>query len=209
MNGLPFAPISLALLFPLLLFAGACDSGGAEEKNVDNEFTFEIASASSSSIESERAAVQDTTISGFAFFFADQIPETGQGAFAIYLNDSNSFSRENASRGLFGWLTGGSERPGTGSYSLKGDASFDDPDFTGTLWEDFEGGLQGGALYAIESGTLTLDSSSEARVAGTIEATATATALSDTGTTKELVTISGSFTAEDVEVFIPLANPNP
>lgn len=190
----------------MLLFMAACDSGGSGGEEVNNEFTLDVTPTSSSSNAQVRA-IEDKTLNGFSFFFDAENPETGQQAFAIYLSNSESFSRQSATQGLFGWIARGSDRPGSGTYSLKSGADFSGSAFAGVLWESFGGGGQSAPFYVIESGTLTLDASSDDRVAGSIDATATAFSFTSSGATQESVTLSGSFTAKGVDEFVSLSSP--
>lgn len=191
-------------LLPLALLLQGCDSGGASA-DINNEFTLAIEPASSNATASEAAS--QATVSGFSFFYDAENPETGEQAFGIYLSNSQSFSSESASQGLFGFVARASGRPGTGTYDFaNGDSGLGASQFVGFLYENIAN-IQSAPFYVIESGTLTLEASSGSKVSGSIDATATAYTFTNSGMTQETVTITGSFTAKDVETFVSFATP--
>ena len=92
---IPLRVLCIAL-FPFL-FATACDSGGSND-SVDNQFSLTIEPTSSSGTTVE----QQEEVSGFSFFVDAEDTETEEEAFAIYMDNEESFSTESASQGLFG-----------------------------------------------------------------------------------------------------------
>lgn len=189
----------------LLIPLSACDSGGAGE-DVNNEFTLTIEPTSSSTSSAALDASQDE-INGFSFFFDAENPETGEQAFGIYLNDAESFSKRDATQGLFGFIARSSSRPEAGTYSFtSGEGGIGTSQFTGFLYEDFTN-VQSEPFYVIESGTLTLDASSSSRVSGSIDATGTEYIFTGSAYEQQTVQITGHFTAEDVETFVPFNTP--
>jgi len=183
---------------------GACDSGGSNGGDVDNEFSLSVTPVSSGS---SAELAQSKTLNGFSFFYDAENPQTGEQAFAVYFNDAESFSSQNAQSGLFGIVGRASSRPGTGTYQLAQGSGLTDSDFVGVLWENIEEYQQGAPLYVLESGTLTLDQSSSSTVSGSIDAQATELTFTNSGVTQQTVEIDGQFTAEDVESFVPLSGP--
>lgn len=184
----------------------ACDSGGSSAE-VDNEFNLNIEPTGSSAsavanVESARKAVN-----GFSFFFDAEHPETGEQAFGIYFNDGQSFSADGATQGLFGFVARLSTRPSTGTYTFaSGNTGVQSSQFVGFLYEDFSN-IQSSPFYVIESGTLTLDTSTDERVAGSIDATGTSFTFANGSLEQETVNITGSFTAKSVDVFAGFGTP--
>lgn len=186
----------LLLLVPLT----ACDSGG--EQDINNEFSFTVQSLSPNS-KTEAAALQTQEISGFSFFFDAENPMTSTQTFSIYLHGSESFSRQDATQGLFGFFARASERPEAGSYDFSNpDSILSTSRFHGILYEDFAD-PQNAPFYVINSGNLTIESSSSNRITGSIEVSGTSFA----GDSQEAVSITGTFTAESVDTFVPLNTP--
>ena len=188
-------------LFPFL-FVTACDSGGSND-SVDNQFSLTIEPASSSGTIVE--AVQKE-LNGFSFFYEGENPNTGEKAFGIYLSDNESFSKQNATDGLFGWVARSSDQPDSGSYSFTMQPDPGDNNFVGFFYEDFAN-FQNEPWHVIESGTIQINESSGNKVSGSIEATGTTYTPTDGGVTEEPVTITGSFTAKDVETFVAFNSP--
>lgn len=202
MHSRPVYSISLALL-PLLFLFAACDSGGSNT-DVNNEFTLTIEPTSSSATTPE--AVSQATVNGFSFFYDAEHPETEEQAFGIYLSNDQSFSAQSSNQGLFGFVARASSRPGTGTYDFSNGETLQDSQFIGFLYEDI-GNPQGSPFYVIDGGSLTLNESSNSKVSGSIEATGTAYSYSGSELTQEPVTVTGSFTAKDVETFVPFSTP--
>lgn len=194
--------ICIALL-PLLFLFVACDSGGSSgEDDIDNQFTFTIEPASSSGTTVE----QQQEVSGFSFFVEAEDSEMEEEVFAVYLDDGESFSAESASQGLFGWIALDASQPGTGEYNFNSDGQVTANEFGAVLWEDVQN-PQVAPFYVVEGGTLTISESSDDKVAGSIDATGTKVTITTSGSSEEPVTITGSFTAEDIETFVELSNP--
>jgi len=198
--------LSALLLFLLSLAIGlsACDSGGAEEDEVDNQFSFTIEPTSSGSATVE----QEEELNGHSFFVEAEDSETGEEVFAIYLNDEDSFSDESATQGLFGWIGRDASRPGTGEYAFNSDGETTNTRFGAIFWEDIQN-TQTAPFYIIDSGTVTLSESSDGKVSGSVDASGRKLIITSSGTAEEPVRISGSFTAEDVDTFVPLSGPTP
>jgi len=192
----------LVALLPLFLVLSACDSGGSNGGAIDNEFTLTIEPSSSSS-SSAAAKVQQEEINGFSFFYDAENPETDEQAFGIYLSDAESFSKQEATDGLFGFIARDGSRPAPDTYTF-GDlrADSEQSGFVGVLYRDFTN-FQSAPFYLIESGTLTIKASSDDEVAGSIEASGTKITPTGSSFEEEPVTITGSFSAKDVETFVP------
>lgn len=199
---------SLSLLFtlallPLVLVLSACDSGGSNDNAVNNEFTMTIEPESNSS--SAAVEAQQEEVSGFSFAVEGENPETGQQAFGIYLSGEESFSEQSATDGLFGFLARSSGQPSAGSYSFTDDPSgIDEEDFVGVLYRDFDN-FQSAPFYVIESGTVTLETSSEDEVTGSVEASGTKFTFTESTLEQEPVSITGEFSAKNVETFVPFS----
>lgn len=196
----------LAALLPLCFAFVACDSSGSSGGDINNEFSLTIDPVSSGN-SVEVAQSQPRSLNGFSFFYDAENPQTGEQAFAIYLNDAESFSSRNAQSGLFGIIGRASSRPGTGTYQLARGSDLLASEFTGVLWEDIENYQEGAPLYVFESGTLTLDESSGNKVAGSIDARATELRFTSSGVEEQTVSIEGQFTAKDAETFVPFSGP--
>jgi hypothetical protein len=200
---------SLSLLFaallPVLFVLSACDSGG--ESDVNNEFSLSITPVSSSSAGGSLAAAEQKDLSGFSFFVDQEDPETGEQVFGIYMSDDESFSEQNATQGLFGFVARETPRPGSGTYSFGGGGTLQSSDFAGVLYEKFGSGQQGDPVYVVLDGTLTLDESSADKVAGSIDTRAVEIVVSGTAVQRDTVRIEGSFTAKDVNTVVPFTSP--
>lgn len=195
--------VLLFALLSLVVGLSACDSGGSDEEDVDNQFTFTIEPMSSSSAATE----QEEEVSGFSFFVDAENPDTGEEVFAVYLSDEESFSEGSATQGLFGWLARNSSQPGTGTYDFHGTSEPTAAEFGGVLWEDIQN-TQTAPFYVIEGGTVTFSESTDEKIAGSIDATGRKVTITSSGATEEPVTVTGTFTAEDVDNFVPLSAPN-
>lgn len=207
-----FRLLGLALV-PLLLVFSACDSGGDEEQDTSNEFELEVSSTSSSSALSPKSD-PDTTLKGFSFFYSDTDPDTGEEVFAVYFNGDDEFSETSAQQGLYGFVVRKSSRPSTGSYqlaSVRQVDGLDKQDFVGLIYEkidaqDSETSFLSAPFHFFESGTLTLDESTDNRVSGSIDGTGTTFTIDTSGETPQYnettVQITGSFSARNVENFV-------
>lgn len=197
-------------VFCLLLFASlaiaACDSGGSSG-DVNNQFDFSIQSASTSNAEVAKLESARKQVSGFSFFFDAEHPETGEKAFGIYLSDSEAFSADGATQGLFGFLARLSARPGPGTYSFtSGSSGVQSSQFVGLLYENFSN-IQNAPFYVVESGTLTVETSTETEVSGRVDATGTSYSFVNGSVEQEAVEISGTFSAKSVETFVAFNTP--
>lgn len=188
----------------LLSTLTACDRGDTQD--INNEFSFTVASLTPNSKTASAASVSQE-ISGYSFFFDAENPTTGTQLFSIYLHGSENFSRQNATQGLFGFLARTSERPESGTYDFTNpDSTLGTSRFQAALYENFAN-PQSTPFYVISSGTLTIESSSQNRIVGSIEASGTSFSGSDSDQTQQAVTISGTFTAKSVDTFVPLDTP--
>lgn len=195
--------ILFVALLPVALVLQGCDSGGSSAE-VNNEFSLTIEPTSSSATAPE--AVSRPTLDGFSFFVDAENPETGEQAFGVYLSDNQSFSQSSATQGLFGFIARSSGRPGPGEYDFASGGSLQSSQFVGFLYEDFTN-FQSAPFYVIEDGTLNLEESSGSKVSGTINATGTMYVFSGSETSQESVTITGNFTAKDVDTFVDFSTP--
>lgn len=200
--------LCLALFFGLT----ACDSGGSNGGGVNNEFSMDVTPKSSSSGSvNAKAALRDTTISGFSFFYSGQNSD-GEDAFGLYLSGNESF--DNPQQGLFGFFARNSRRPGTGSYNLVSlEQEFDSGNFIGVLYEDFGGDFRDAPFYVPQGGTVDLNTSNDDEVSGTVTIPTAYAITFDLTTTPATVDttevrIEGSFTAKNVDNFVPLATPS-
>ena len=201
----------LALL-PFVLSLTACDSGGSndEDPEINNEFSLDVSPKEGSSGSATAKSFRDTTITGFSFFYSGQNSD-GEDTFGLYLNGNGSF--DNPQQGLFGFLARNSQRPDDGEYNLvKLKQGFDSGNFIGVLYEDFGGNFRDAPFYIPQGGTVTLNTSAEGEVRGTVTiptAYAITFDLTSTPATVDTteVSISGSFTAKNVENFVPLQTP--
>jgi len=196
---IPLRVLCIAL-FPVL-FVIACDSGGSND-SVDNQFSLTIEPTSSSGTTVE----QQEEVSGFSFFVDAEDTETEEEAFAIYMDNEESFSTESASQGLFGWIAWDASQPGTGEYNFNSDGEVTENGFAAVLWKDVQN-TQAAPFYVVEGGTLTLSESSDDKVVGSVDATGTKVTITPSGASEEPVTITGSFTAENIDTFVELSGP--
>lgn len=201
--------IFLALLLPAFFFLSACDSGGSnEEEELNNEFSFTVTPTSSSDTEAAVPKISQRDINGFSFFVdTDDIEEVDEQAFVVYFSGSDTFSQQNATQGLFGFVGRKSSQPGNGDYTLVDAYEQTDPAsaFVGFLYEDFQniGTANSLPYYIIRSGTLTVTESSDNEVSGSITANATAFTISGDQYTEERVEITGEFSAENLDSYVP------
>ena len=196
---IPLRVLCIAL-FPFL-FVTACDSGGSND-SVDNQFSLTIEPTSSSGTTVE----QQEEVSGFSFFVDAEDTETEEEAFAIYMDNEESFSTESASQGLFGWIALDASQPGTGEYNFNSDGEVTENGFAAVLWKDVQN-TQAAPFYVVEGGTFTLSESSDDKVVGSVDATGTKVTITPSGASEEPVTITGSFTAENIDTFVELSGP--
>jgi len=206
-----------AILGTLLLLLPACDSGGSseEEDDVNNEFSLTISPVPSST--ASRAVPKQThadSLEGWSFFYDtegqhSETSPTGE-LFMIYFNNTQAFEDgEAVKEGLFGVATRYSNRPSTGTYAIgeSGNEAVEEGEaFTFFISEDF-GAVESQAfpftLYRVHDGTLELTHSTDHRLKGSFEAQAQSITLDSTGTlTRDTVSVTGPFTAEDVETFV-------
>lgn len=201
-------PLSVVLLSLFLL--PACDSGGSNgETEINNEFSFTITPASSSGTVEAVPKRSQKDLSGFSFFVdTDDIEETQDQSFAIYLSGGDS--EENIAQGLFGFVARQSTQPDEGEYALADLQGTPSPsDFIGALYEDTQNisTAEGAPYYFIRSGTLDLDESNDNVVSGELTATATEYTIEGSGTdiqlTEETVEITGQFTAKNLDTYVP------
>lgn len=197
--------ILLVLLLPVFFGISACDSGGSNEEEVNHEFSFTITPTSSSSTDGAVPKISEKSLNGYSFFVdADDIEEVEEQAFVVYFSGNESLSQQNATQGLFGFVARQSSQPGTGEYTIT-DGSNGQPtssEFVGWLYENLTN-TQGSPYYFIQSGTLELTTSNDNEVSGTITGTATAYTFSSSGVTEETVDVSGSFTAKNLDSYVP------
>lgn len=201
--------ICLALL-PFFFVFVACDSGGTNGGDVNNEFSLNVTPSNEAPSSLLTKAGPDTTINGFSFFYDGQTSD-GEEVFGIYLSGTESFSAQKAQTGLFGFLARNSSRPSPGPYDVVAtNQGVESGSFIGVLYEDFGmDGFQDAPFYLPQNGTVTLDQSSTDEVAGSVDLTAYEITLTTDGTVDStLVDISGNFTAKDVEEFAPLQTPS-
>jgi hypothetical protein len=192
-------------LLPLVLFV-ACDSGGSNGVDLDNEFSFSITPVSSSG--SAVAKVSEKDLNGYSFFVdANDVDDVDDEAFVVYFSGNENFSQQNATQGLFGFVARNSGQPGTGDFDITdgADGTASSSDFVGWLYEDL-GDTQNAPYYLIQNGTLSLSTSNDDEVTGQLSGTATAYTFTSTGITTDTVEVSGSFTAEDLNTYVPFNN---
>lgn len=201
----------------LLLLLPACDSGGAseEEEDVNNQFSLTISPLNSSTAPlATPKQTHSDSLQGWSFFYdsegrhSDTSP-TGD-LFLIYFNNTEAFQDgEAVKEGLFGVATLYDNRPPTGSHPIgdAGDEAVNEGDaFTFFISENFDA-VQNQTfpftLYRVHDGTLELSHSTDHKLKGTFETQAQAITLDSTGTiTRDTVSVSGPFTAEDVETYV-------
>lgn len=153
---LPFNGL-LLLAAALILSLSACDSGGSNEEEPDvEEGRVEI------SINGDASG----TFDGYAYFFDVVDDSTGESAFGLILNNTNSANQS----GQYIWIARESSRPGTGQYDF---AAIDEensdlrPDqFIAVALSVVNDDSAMGSIYFSNGGTLTLTSSSDDKVAG-------------------------------------------
>lgn len=218
-----FSAMKRLLLLPLLCLAlvfglTACDSGGSngdDTEETNNEFSLNVTPKSSTSESATAKALRDTTIEGFSFFFSGQDSD-GDDAFAIYFNDSESFSNQNAQDGLFGFLARETLRPDEGTYDVDNpDVGLNSGSFVGVLYEDFgDDGFQDAPFYIPQgsNNSFTIDTSNEDEVSGSVDIPNAFAITFDLSTTPASVdttevSITGSFTAKNVDDFAAFATP--
>lgn len=194
----------LVLLLPLFFVISACDSGGANEEEVNHEFSFEITPTSSSNTEAAVPKISEKDLNGYSFFVdTDDIEEADEQAFVIYFSGNESLSQQNATDGLFGFVARQSAQPESGEYTIT-DGSNGQPspsEFIGLLDEDPT--TQSSPFYVIQNGTLDLSTSNDNEVSGTITGTATAYTFTNSEVTQDTVEVSGSFTAKNLDTYVP------
>ncbi len=188
-----------------LLVLPACDSGGSSsEDEINHEFSLSI-TPTSSSANTAVPKVTEKELNGYSFFVdTEDIEQAEEQAFVIYMSGNESLSQENATQGLFGFLARRSTQPGTGEFTIT-DGSNGEPttsEFVGWLYEDLTN-TQSAPYYFLRSGTLNLSTSNDNEVSGTIRGTATAFTFTETGVTEETVEVSGSFTAKNLDTYVP------
>lgn len=202
----PFSFRTLVLVFLPLFVLAACDSGGSNGGEINNEFAFTVTPSSESASVSAKAASQKD-VSGFSFFYDAENPETGEQVCGIYLSGNESFSTQSVAQGLYGFIARASECPSSGTYDLtSGAGGIESSQFAGVLYEDVSN-IQSTPFYVIESGTLTIDESGSNKVSGSVEATGTSYTFTGSEYEQETVTITGTFTAKNVEAFVAFDTP--
>lgn len=200
--------ILLALLLPAFFVLSACDSGGSNgEEALNNEFSFTITPTSSSNSNAAVPKIEQKDLDGFSFFVdTDDIEDVEEQAFVIYFSGGEDFSQQSASQGLFGFLARQSSQPGTSTYNLT-DGSTGEPspsDFMGFLFENAENmAAQDTPYYVFQSGSVTITESSDNEVAGSVSASAIGYTFTGTEYTEETVEITGEFTAENLDTYVP------
>lgn len=197
-------------VLPLFVFLVACDSGGDNEEEIDNHFELEITEASAEA-EGQATPKTERDLSGFSFFAEGTDPETGESAFGLYFNDSESIDEQSAQQGLFGIAVRQGGRPSTGSYSVD----FSEEDFgLGSslglvLFENVEDIQNGASYYFGTSGTINFNTSSDREVGGSINVEAMRIQMQFDESNNEFssdttdVLITGEFTARNAETFLP------
>ncbi len=205
-------PLRVLCIALLSLFVGltACDSGGSNGGSVNNEFSLDVSPKGSSSGSSAAKALRDTTIEGFSFFYSGQNSDE-EDAFGLYLSGNESF--DNPRQGLFGFFARNSQRPDAGSYDLvKPEQGFDSGNFIGVVYEDLGDNFQDAPFYVPQGGTVDLSKSTGDEVSGTVNIPTAYAITYDLSTSPPSVdttevSISGSFTAKNVENFVSLPTP--
>ncbi len=202
MKRLLSARILCLVLLPLAFTLTACDSGGSGS-DIDNQFTLTISSSSSSSTAAvPKKAKKD--LNGWSFFVdTEDVEEVDEQSFVVYFNDSESFSEQNATQGLFGFVARRSSQPGTGDYTISDQSS--SSNFVAWLYEDL-GNTQNAPYYLIHDGTVSFETSTDNKVEGTISGTATEFEFTSTGASLDTVDVSGSFTAKNLDEFVDFSN---
>lgn len=203
MRYLPSFRFLLALLLPAFFVISACDSGGSNEEEINHEFSLSITPASNAEAAAPKVSAKD--LNGYAFFVdTDDIEEVEEQAFVVYFSSNESLSQQNATHGLFGFVARQSSQPGTGEYTITNGANGEPTasEFIGWLYEDLSS-TQSSPFYLIQDGTLDLSTSNDNEVSGTISGTATAYTYTNSELTHETVDVSGSFTAKNLDSYVP------
>lgn len=204
------------LILPLFVVFTACDSNEDDGTQVQNEFTMDVTSTSSSSAVAPKSS-PDTSLEGHSFFVSQENPDSGDPVFAVYFNESDSLSETSAQQGLWGFVARQSDRPSAGKYTIvntRETTGIDTEDFIGLVYEDIGSqdpntSLLEAPFHILTSGTLELTESSDNRVSGTIDGQGISFVLDTSGSTptyREIdVEITGSFTARNVDNFVPVS----
>lgn len=188
-------------LLPLLFVFAACDSGGSNS-TIDNQFSLTITSSSSSSAAVSKNTKKD--LNGWSFFVdTGDVEEVDEQSFVVYFSNSESFSKENATQGLFGFVARTSSQPDPGDYSISDQPS--SSDFVAWLYEDLSN-TQGAPYYVLHDGTVSFETSTDNKVEGSISGTATEYEFTSSGVSLDTVDVSGTFTAENLDDFIDFSN---
>ena len=191
--------------FAVLLVAGlltlslsACDSGGSNDTSVNNRFSLEITSTGGSAV----AKSANETIEGYSFFVEGEDPQTGDQAFGLYFADEQDLSQQSAQQGLFGFVARASSRPGTGSYTVSdADGDITSGAFIMVLYKNI--GTNMGTYYIANSGSFEVTTSNDDRVEASVDVQATQFSFdANNQMTTETVSITGSITAENADVFL-------
>lgn len=169
-------PLLICLFASVSLTAG-CDSGGDDDDNGGNVTgTFEV------DISGEGI---DESFSGIAVFGEGEDSETGEDAFVIVMPSSQANTTANAV-----YLVIATSRPGTGTYDIVSTE--------GELGDAFQAiAYSDNVLFAGTDGTVTITTSTSARVAGTYSFSALNLV------NQAEVTVEGSFNAVTGAVGIP------
>jgi hypothetical protein len=195
----------LLALVSCVFFVAACDSGGSNE--AQNEFSLKVKEPSAK-------AFSNRTLNGYSFFVDTQdIDEANEQAFGIYFNGNNSFSADSPPEGLFGVIGREGSQPGTGSYQLaNGTGQVAPTDLRGFLYEAVQD-QESLPYYVIIGGTLDLSTSTDATVAGDLDAEAIAYTIAGSGqnltVNRDTVTVTGQFSAKSVDSYLPIGNYSP
>jgi hypothetical protein len=206
MTRLSSARALLLALLPVVFALAACDSGGSSEDDVNNQFSFTITPAPSSSNTLQKQSPKD--LNGYSFFVdTEDIAEVDDEAFVIYFSGNESFSEANATSGLFGFAARNSGQPETGSFDITDglDGSGPSSKFLAWLYEDVEN-TQQTPHYFFQNGTLSLSTSSDEKVSGQLSGTAIEYIPTASGVQTDTVEISGSFSAKDLDTYVPFGN---
>lgn len=206
MTRAPSVHLLVLALLPFAFLVAACDSGGASEDGINNQFSFTITPTASSSTAFQKQSQKD--LDGYSFFVdAGDIAEVDDEAFVIYFNGNESFSEDNATNGLFGFAARDAGQPETGSFSITdgSDETRSSSAFIAWLYEDLQN-TQNAPYYLFQSGTLSLSTSNDEEVSGQLSGTAIEYTVSASGLQTDTVEVSGSFTAEDLDTYVPFGN---
>lgn len=189
----------------LLLIGSGCDSGG-DSADFKNDFSLTIQSLNPRTETATRKSSQKD-LSGFSFFYDGENPDSGKQVFVIYLSDSENFSSQNVTQGLYGFIATLSERPEPGTYQLTSPNPILVPgEFSAVVYEDFANPQQV-SFHVVGNGRLTIGASTQNRVVGSINATGTSYLPSDSSGTQKAINVNGSFTAKSVGSFVAPATP--